>query len=310
MSTAPPGSRPPRPSAPPLGPAGASRRDEPTPAGPQWKAWTAWVALVAGFAAADRRGDHHRRRRRGVRRVSFDDPPASVNILSLVVQDVCPRRRGDLVRAHRRGAAARRTSGCGRRAFWTGGRLEPVCLGRVPRRHGGVGGALGIDEPSETLPKQLGVDDSTLALIAVAILVCVGAPLVRGVLLPRLLLHGAALVARHVAGGADHRRWCSARSTPGRRRGVPRAARRASGSALCLLYACAPARCYPCIARTALNNSLAFGVVAATGTGRSCRCSPASLDVRSRIVRPGDPRHASAGRPQTAGRSPHRIAWR
>ena len=116
---------------------------------------------------------------------------------------------------------------------------------------------LGVDTDDSKLPDELGVDDSTFALVAVAVLVCGGRAVRRGVLLPGLLLHRARSW-RAVAGGDPHR--ARLRRDP---RGI---------SAPAAFWSCWPSRdggsllyywtgsLYPCIAAPRVNNSLAFGV--------------------------------------------------
>jgi len=146
-----------------------------TPTGPHWKAWTAWVALVAGFGAAIAGA-----LLLGVTAAAFgaslDDPPPAVNILATVVQDL------GLI-----GAAVLMARVAARPHPWDFGL-------RGTRFWPAVGWTaltwvsflvftalwvtlLGADSTDDALPSELGADESTVALVAVAVLVCVLAPL-------------------------------------------------------------------------------------------------------------------------------------
>ncbi len=117
--------------------------------------------------------------------------------------------------------------------------------------------ALGIKERDD-LPDQLGADSSTVALVAVAILVCVVAPIAeetffRGYFFTALRNWKGVWPAAIITGlvfGSIH-----AGSAPVGYL-VPLAV---FGFGLCLLY-WRTGSLYPCIALHALNNSLAFGV--------------------------------------------------
>ena len=229
---------------------------DPAPRGPQWKAWTAWVALITGFIGAGILGAIVFGVAAAVGGADFEDPPAAVNIMALVVQDLC--LVGAAVFFARMGSGARP---------WDFG-LRPV------RLWSGVGWAvlswvaflaftatwltiLGVDDSSDDLPQSLGVDESTFALVAVALLVCVGAPIVeelffrgfffgalrswRGVW-PAAIITGLVFGSIHI-GSADPEFL------------LPLAF---FGFALCMLYV-KTGSLYPCIGAHALNNSLAFG---------------------------------------------------
>jgi membrane protease YdiL (CAAX protease family) len=152
-------------------------RDDPGPDGrrrPRWAPWTSVVALIAGLAAALFGG-------LVIGAVAlafgadFKDQPPSVTIAATVVQDLC------LI-----GAAilfARFT-----------GRVSPGDFGLRPTRLlPAIGWAvlawasfyvftavfiaiIGANPNDDQLPKELGADESTLALLAVAFLVTVVAP--------------------------------------------------------------------------------------------------------------------------------------
>jgi membrane protease YdiL (CAAX protease family) len=141
---------------------------------PRWPPWTSVVALVAGFAAA-----LFGALVLGVVAVAFGadfkHQPPSVQILATIVQDLC------LI-----GSAV-----VFARMF---GRVRPADFGLRPTRlWPAVGWAvltwasfyvftaafvaiIGASPSDDQLPKQLGVNDSTTALIAVAFLVAVVAP--------------------------------------------------------------------------------------------------------------------------------------
>jgi membrane protease YdiL (CAAX protease family) len=228
---------------------------EPTPLGPRWAAWTAWVALIGGFAAAIAAAIVI-----GIGAAAFgaalDSPPPSVNILATVAQDLC--LIGAAILAARLAAPPRpRDFGLRPTAFWPGlGWVGVLLISFVTFTAAWVA-LLGISNTDETLPKQLGVDESTVALVAVTILVCVIAPLAeefffrgyfftalrswRGVW-PAALLTGLVFGAVHA--GSSNAGFL-----------VPLGL---LGMGLCLLYV-RTGSLYPCIAAHALNNSIAFG---------------------------------------------------
>lgn len=229
---------------------------EPTPGAPLWRPWTAWVGLLAGFAGA----------LLGALVVtviavaagaSFEDPPPSVSIIGTVVQDaaliaaaiVFARLAGG-VRPWQFGLRAPRR-------FWPAvGWLVVAYVSFIALSAGWVA-LLGIEAQDE-LPKELGADESTVALIAVAFLVAVVAPVAeefffrgyfftalrnwRG-LWPAAILTGLTFGAIHV--GSSPVGFL-----------VPLAF---FGIALCLLYA-RTGSLYPCIVLHCINNSIAFGV--------------------------------------------------
>ncbi|HEX7298348.1 MAG TPA: CPBP family intramembrane glutamic endopeptidase [Solirubrobacteraceae bacterium] len=235
-------------------PAGVER---PARAGePGWRPWTAWVGLVAAFGAAlvaalviGVGG--------AIAGSSFSDPTPAVNIVATMAQDVC------LV------AAALLFAGLA-------GRPRPVDFGLRPTHPWRALGwmvlafaaffvftavwvkIVGGDPSDEKLPEELGADDSTVALLAVAFLVAVVAPVAeefffrgffygalrnwRGVV-PAALLTGLVFGAIH-AGSTDVEFL------------VPLAF---FGFALCLLRE-RTGSLYPCIVLHCANNSLAFGI--------------------------------------------------
>ncbi len=229
---------------------------EPTPVGPRWKAWTAWVALIAGFAAAIAGAIVL-----GIGSAAFgaslEDPPPAVNILATVVQNLC--LIGAAVLFARLAASPKP---------WDFGLRPPARIGAA------VGWAIltwlsfivftaafvaivGAHNTDDALPKELGADDSRVALIAVGLLVCVVAPIGeefffrgfffqalrswRGVW-PAAIITGIVFGSIH-AGSSDLAFL------------VPLGF---FGFALCLLFA-KTGSLYPCIAVHAVNNSTAFG---------------------------------------------------
>jgi len=242
----------PHPGPPPERPERPEGLPEPAPA---WAPWTAPVALISGFAvaifayivigaiAAAAGAD-------------VDNLPPGVEIGATVVQDAALVGSA-LVFA--RMAARPRASQFGLRAtrFWpSAGWLALTWLGFFVFSVVWIA-ALGIHQKDD-LPDQLGADSSTAALVAVAVLVCVVAPVAEEVFFrgyfftalrnwkgvwPAAILTGVVFGAIH-AGSAPVGYL------------VPLAV---FGFGLCLLY-WRTGSLYPCIALHALNNSLAFGV--------------------------------------------------
>ena len=228
-----------------------------TPAGrPAWKPWTAWVGLVAAFAgalmAALAIGAVA-----AVAGTDFSNPTPAVNIIATMAQDVC------LV------IAAVLFAGLA-------GRPRPVDFGLRPtppwRALGYMAAAfvafyvftavwvaiVGGNPNDEKLPKELGADESTVALLAVAFLVSVVAPMAeefffRGFFFQALRnwrgMWPAAVITGLVFGGI-HAGSADAEFLP------PLAF---FGFALCLLRV-RTGSLYPCIVLHCANNSLAFGV--------------------------------------------------
>jgi membrane protease YdiL (CAAX protease family) len=228
----------------------------PRPDRPAWRPWTAWVALIAAFGAA-LVGALCVGIVGALAGADFDDPTPAVNIGATVVQDLC------LV------AAALLFAGMA-------GRPLPAQFGLRPtspwKALGWMVAAfvafyvvtliwvaiVGGDPDDEKLPQELGVDRSTFAMLAVAFLVSVVAPIAeefffrgffygalrnwRGVL-PAAIITGLVFGAIH-AGSAD---WEFLLPL-----GV-------FGFLLCLLRE-RTGSLYPCIVLHCANNSLAFGV--------------------------------------------------
>jgi membrane protease YdiL (CAAX protease family) len=242
----------PHPGAPPEPP----ERPEGLPApSPRWPPWTAPVSLIAGFAVA-LFGFIVVGGVAAATGADVDDPPPAVNIVATLIQDLGLVASALLF--------ARLTS---RPRPWQFGlrstRLWPAAGWTVLAWLGFFifsaiwVAALGIEERDE-LPDELGADESTVALIAVAALVTVVAPVAeefffRGYFFTALRNWRGPWLAAVLTGltfGAIH-----AGSAPVGYL-VPLAA---FGFALCLLY-WRTGSLYPCIVLHALNNSLAFGV--------------------------------------------------
>jgi membrane protease YdiL (CAAX protease family) len=222
----------------------------------RWPAWTAPVALIAGFGVA-LFGYILIGGVAGLAGANVDDPPPWVNIVATIVQDAAligsalffARLSGHRPRA--------RDFGLRRTRLWAGlGWMLAAWFAFFLFTVTWVS-ALGIQERDD-LPKELGADESTIALVAVGFLVTVVAPIAeefffRGFFFNALRgwrgIWPAAILTGLVFGGIH------AGSAPVGYL-VPLAA---FGIALCLLYV-RTRSLYPCIALHALNNSLAFGV--------------------------------------------------
>lgn len=233
-------------------PAGAER----LPRRPRWRPWTAILALLAGFAGAVVGGVVL-----GVTATafgaSFEDPPASVNILGTVVQDASLIASA-LLFARMAGAPRPWHFGLRPTRFWP-------ALGWTLLTWLAFYGVtaiwltvLGADPKEDDLTEQLGVGESTVALVAVAILVCVIAPITeefffRGYFFGALRnwkgIWPAAIITGIFFGGI-HAGSSDATFL------VPLGF---FGFALCLLYA-RTGSLYPPIVLHAANNSIAFGV--------------------------------------------------
>jgi membrane protease YdiL (CAAX protease family) len=282
MSSVPPPLAYPHPGAPP------DRPELPDGISPQprWPAWTAPVALIAAFAAAvfgaivigiiARAAGY-----------SLDPLPPAAQIAATVFQDVAL-----IVSAL---AFARLSQ-----------RPRPWHFGLVPTRFWAALGwtvlswfgflmftaawvaALNIKE-RDRLPDELGASSNSAALIAVAVLVCVLAPVAeefffRGYFFTALRAWKGPLLAAVLTGvvfGAIH-----AGSAPAPFL-VPLAV---LGFGLCLLY-WRTGSLYPCIVLHSLNNSLAFGVsqhwdwqIPVLMVGANAVIAAAMLGLRRRLV--------------------------
>jgi membrane protease YdiL (CAAX protease family) len=254
MSTAPSSIPPPSFDVAPELPDGIER--PPRPESPRWKPWTAWAALVAAFGGAlmgaliigvigSAAGS------------SFTDPSPAVSISATIVQDL------SFI-----GAALLFAS--------MAGRPLPEQFGLRPTRFwpavGWIAAAfaafyvftlvwvaiLGVSPDDTKLPDELGVKDSTYALLAVAFLVAVVAPMAeefffRGYFFGALRNWRGPWPAAVITGlvfGAIHVGSAEAAFL------LPLAF---FGFCLCLLRE-RTGSLYPGIALHCMNNSLAFGV--------------------------------------------------
>ena len=222
---------------------------------PRWKPWSSIVALVAAFGAT-LAGAIFIGIVAAIAGADFDDPPPAVSISATVVQDACLIGSAVLF-ARMAGRVTPGQFGLRRSRFWPStGWIVLVYMVFIGFSAAWV--ALLNIKSEENLPEELGVDDSTVALVAVAILVTVVAPVAeefffRGFFFTALRnwkgLWPAAILTG-ITFGAIH-----AGSSPVGYL-VPLAA---LGVLLCLLYA-RTGSLYPCIALHCINNSIAFGV--------------------------------------------------
>jgi membrane protease YdiL (CAAX protease family) len=285
VSSAPPPVRYPHPGPPPELPERPEGLPERSPA---WPPWTAPVALVAGFAVAIF-GYIVILGIAGAFGADTADPPPAVDIVATVLQDAALvgsalafARMAARPRARHFGLRpARLWSSAGWLALtWFGFFLFSVIWVA----------ALGINEKDD-LPDQLGADESTVALVAVAVLVCVVAPIAEEVFFrgyfftalrnwkgvwPAAVITG--LVFGGIHGGSAPVGYL-----------VPLAV---FGFGLCLLY-WKTGSLYPCIALHAINNSIAFGVTQDWGweiplvvVGSLAIITPLMLAVGDRTPRP------------------------
>jgi uncharacterized protein len=222
---------------------------------PRWPPWTSVVALIAGLAAA-----LFAALVIGVIAVAFgaqfNDQPPAVTIAATVVQDLCLIGSAVLFA----------------RMY---GRVRPADFGLRPTRLGpAIGWAvlgwvtflvftaafvalIGASPNDDKLPTELGVDDSTAAMIAVAILVAVVAPVAeefffRGFFFTALRnWRGVwpAAIGTGIVFGAIHGSSSDAAFL------LPLAF---FGFVLCMIYV-KTSSLYPCIALHCANNSVAFG---------------------------------------------------
>ncbi|MBI5106314.1 MAG: CPBP family intramembrane metalloprotease [Solirubrobacterales bacterium] len=200
------------------------------PPGSGWAWWMALTGLIAAFAAATvlgvivfaLAGD-------------FQDPPPAASIVATVLQDIC------LVAVPVLFAA-------------TVARPRPVAFVVFTAVWLTAIGQTGTEDD---LPKELGVDESTVALVSVALLVTVLAPLAE-----ELFFRGFFFTALRNSAGL----WPAAIIT-GAVFGLIHGGSSAAafllplavlGLALCLLYV-RTGSLYPCIVLHCINNSIAFG---------------------------------------------------
>ena len=223
---------------------------------PGWKPWTAWVGLIAAFGAA-LMGALVIGALGAIAGSELANPTPAVNIIATVVQDLCLIVAALLFA----GLAGRpRPSQFGLRPTHPWRALGWMAVAFVAFYAFTViwVGIVGGDPNDEKLPKELGADDSTIALLAVACLVSVVAPVAEEFFF-RGFFYGAlrnwrgvwpAAVITGIVFGAIHAGSADAEFLP------PLAF---FGFALCLLRE-RTGSLYPCIALHCANNSLAFGV--------------------------------------------------
>jgi membrane protease YdiL (CAAX protease family) len=254
MSTAPSSVPPPSFDLAPELPEGIER--PPPPERPGWKPWTAWVALVGAFGGA-LIGALIVGVIGALAGADFAHPPPAVNISATVVQDVAFVGAA-LLFASMAGTPRPEQFGLRRTSFWPAvGWIVIAFVGFYVVTLVWVS-ILGASPDDTKLPDELGVKDSTAAMLAVAFLVSVVAPVAeefffRGFfftalrgwkgLWPAAILTGLVFGAIHI-GSAEPVFL------------VPLAF---FGFALCLLYH-RTGSLYPCMALHCMNNSLAFGV--------------------------------------------------
>ncbi len=226
----------------------------PTSGRPAWPAWSALAVIVAGLGAALAGGLII-----VIVGAAFgadpEDPPPSIAIASTVLQDACfigaviffARMRGPVLPWQLGLRRTRVLPAVG----WTllvFGALVAVSAGWA---------ALLDRTQSENLPESLGVDQSTAALVATAVLVTIVAPIAEELLFrayvfpalrnwkgtwPAVLITGVLFGLLHVASSPAYAL-------------LPLAV---FGALLCLLYL-RTRSLYPCIVLHSLNNCIAFG---------------------------------------------------
>lgn len=256
MSTPPPLPSTPPPAAwpaapdPPERPAGV----EPTSGRPSWAPVTAFLVIVAALGGAIGAGLVI-----GIIGVIFgadlQDPPPSIAISSTVVQDFCFVGAVVLF-ASRKGRVGPWQLGLRGTRFWPAVGWMALGFASLVIFSYAWSALLGINE-SENLPKELGVDKSTGALAATAVLVTVFAPIAEELLFrayifpalrnwkgtwPAVVMTGLLFGLLHVLSSPAYAI-------------VPLAL---FGGLLCLLYL-RTRSLYPCIALHSLNNAVAFG---------------------------------------------------
>jgi uncharacterized protein len=222
---------------------------------PQWKPWSSLLALIAGLGAA-LAGGLVVYMVALIAGANLDDPPPAVDITATLLQD-----------AAFVGAALIFASMVTRPRPWHFGLRETplgpavgyVIAGYLAFFGFAAGWSVLLDlHESDDVVKQLGADQSTIALVAVTVLVCVVAPLAeefffrgyffgalrnwRGVW-PAAIITGIFFGGIHV--GSAPIGFL-----------VPLAF---FGFVLCLIYD-RTRSLYPCIALHCINNSIAFGV--------------------------------------------------
>src|SRR5947207_9720606 len=254
MSTAPSSIPPPSFDVAPELPEGIERR--PPPEAPRWKPWMAWAALVAAFAAA-LMGALVVGAIGAAAGSSFAHPSPAVSISATIVQDLSFIGAA-LLFASIVSRPLPEQFGLRPTRFWPAVAWIAAAFAAFYMFTLVWVAILGVSPDDTKLPDELGVKDSTFALLAVAFLVAVVAPLAEefffrgfffGALrnwkgpLPAAILTGLVFGAIHV--GSAEAAFL-----------LPLAF---FGFTLCLLRE-RTGSLYPGIALHCMNNSLAFGV--------------------------------------------------
>jgi uncharacterized protein len=254
MSTAPSSVPPPSFGLAPELPEGVER--PPPPERPRWKPWMAWVGLIAAFGAA-LMGALIVGLIGALAGADFADPTPAISISATIVQDLAFIGAA-LLFASIAGTPRPEQFGLRRTGFLRAvGWMAIVFVGFYAVTLVWVS-ILGADTNDSKLPDELGVKDSNVAMLAVAFLVAVVAPVAeefffRGFFFTALRawkgLWPAAVLTGLVFGGIH----------VGSAEAVFLVPLAFFGFALCVLYH-RTGSLYPCIALHCMNNSLAFGV--------------------------------------------------
>jgi membrane protease YdiL (CAAX protease family) len=223
-----------------------------------WRPWMAPAALVAGFVAAFM-GQLIVAAIGTLFGTPITDPSPAVNIVATLVQDLAFIGAA-IFFARSVGVVTPAQFGLQRTRLWPAVGLAALTLLTFYLLSGLWSALIGIDSTDE-LPDSLGVDRSTVALVAVCVLVTVVAPLAEEFLF-RGFFFGALRNWRGV--------WPAAIITGVVFGGIHGASTNAEflpplmllGVLLCLLR-WRTGSLLPCIALHAINNSIAFGVTAA-----------------------------------------------
>lgn len=228
---------------------------EPGEQQPRWRPWFGIAALVLGFLAATV-GFVVVATVAAVFGADFEDPPPAVTIIATVLQSAF--LIGAAVMFARKAAPVRPWQfGLRPARFWPSAGWTVVAFLTFLGISAAWAAAMDLGDEEDTLPDELGVDESTAALIAVAFLVTVVAPIgeevfFRGFFFRALAnwrgIWPAALITGIVFGGIH-----AGGSPVGFL--VPLGV---FGVVLCLLYARTKSL-YPAIVLHAINNSIAFG---------------------------------------------------
>ena len=279
MSTAPSSIPPPSFDVAPELPDGVERRRPPEY--PRWKPWMAWAGARRRLRRRARGCARHRRHRRRCRLELRRPPPGGEHLGDDRAGPLVRRRRVALRQPRRRGRCPS-SSACARRACWPADRLDGRRVRRLLRVHARVGVDPGRQPRRHEAPRRARRQRQHLRAARGGLPRRGRRADGRGVLLPRLLLRGAA----QLAGAAGRRRsspgWSSARSTSGRPR-PPSCCRWPSSASRCACCASAPARCIrasPCTARTTRSPSAS----PSTGGGRSSCSWSCALGIISLVM--------------------------